>query len=173
MGVADEYPDLASLANELGEMVLGPSYWLVATELITPVLAVPNHNATFYGPVLQADGFEPQPGMTVTARIGDVICGQTALQEWQDTHVYVLQVASRKEVEGCGTEGAQLLLQIDGRSVGTVKVEHGGFIRIVVHAHSIEVCRAGAPECGQAAVKGSGYLCPLAAVEVKKIARIP
>ena len=134
--VADEHPDLAPLVNELDEMVLGPSYWLFATEVITPVLSVPDSNATaatvdqaadvlglppatFYGPVLQADGFDPLPGMTVTARIGAVTCGQATLQEWQGAIVYVLQVASRKEVEGCGTEGAPVLLEVDGRSLGT------------------------------------------------------
>ena len=135
--VLAEHPDLAPFVNALESLTLGPTYWLYATQVVTPMLAVPNPGlgaatasqdadvlglppATFYGPVGQMEGGQPQRDTTITARIGDAICGQSVVQEWQGKIVYKLQVASRKEVDGCGIEGAQVQLQVGSQSAGTV-----------------------------------------------------
>ncbi len=71
--------------------------------------------ATYYGVVSGGPGFVPIVGMTVNARIDDVLCGQDETYEHQGTIMYAIDVpaAGLDDLAGCGTSGAEIVIRIE------------------------------------------------------------
>lgn len=128
--VTQQHPELAGFVNDLQELEFGHAYWLYATQAITPYLgvalpqtegvlaaAVDLPPATFYGPLDGAGIVAPTIGMSVTAAIDDVQCGNGTVDQVNGQWVYKVQVAAAVANNGCGTLGAAVKLGIGGYAV--------------------------------------------------------
>ena len=115
-------PGAPAWVSDLDTFVFGRGYWISATEAITLFLkgtggeglasGFPNPPATYYGQVLSSAYFTPTPGLTVTAWVGDQLCGQALTREEGGLVVYVVSVRADDEVPGCGTPGRTVELRI-------------------------------------------------------------
>ncbi len=127
--VVAEHPDFADLVNDLEVLRFGHSYWLYATESITPYLAIANIDdavgaaavddvglppVTFYGPVAADERVALAAGMDVTAMVGDARCGRGTLVELNENLVYKVQVMAATHNNGCGSPGALVTFAVDG-----------------------------------------------------------
>ena len=116
--------EFSGLVNDLTDLEFGHSYYIYATEPITLYLGIPataNRQpmdveglelppATFYGEVVtQSNSFTPTVGMTVTAWVGDTVCGQTKIEPWQEKLAYKLQV---KNYSDC--RGTNIVFKVEG-----------------------------------------------------------
>lgn len=131
-------------ANTLTELEFGRGYWvnITSTEVITLYLSkdqaslnalnsaevqqttLPPPPAVFYGTVLASDGFIPEAGLDVIARIGDALCGRTTTRDVGGQIVYVVDVlsASSGSSAGCGTGGNQVTFEVEGMPMNTTGV---------------------------------------------------
>jgi len=73
--------------------------------------------ATYYGHIPDNLGFEPEVGMTVTAKIDDVLCGQTTTREVDGNIVYAITVYAQGdgELAECGKAGKFIDLSVGER----------------------------------------------------------
>jgi hypothetical protein len=130
---------LPEWANTLTDLEFGRGYWINITEATTihlgnaavatqaapapsaQLASLPTPPATFYGSVEAEEGFTPQAGMPVMAKVGDAVCGRTTTQEVDGQIVYVLDVlaASSGSSTGCGTTGSQVTFEVGGTPMGT------------------------------------------------------
>lgn len=129
VAVTAEHPQYAGLVNDLTYLESPRGYWLYATEGITLFLKVPAPGemtpqaaltpglppATFYGPVGATSGFTPTVGMTVTARIGAVVCGQGQVAAWNGDLAYRVMVAADTG-NGCGGSGRAVQFEVGGQA---------------------------------------------------------
>ncbi len=127
VAVTEEHPTYASWLNDLTELTLGNSYWLYATQTVTPYLALPGEEtwlrtsaapnplpATFYGPVAVTASFTPTAGMDVLATVDGVVCGQGSVDELDGSPVYQVQLRADTG-DGCGSAGRTVTLVVGGR----------------------------------------------------------
>jgi uncharacterized repeat protein (TIGR01451 family) len=129
--VLEQHPDYAALVNDLAALEFGRSYWLYATEAITPYLGVPSGGgsrlaaasadplpATFYGPLSATPHFTPAAGMTVTAYVGApfpndaAACGSGVVTDVAGLGLaYALQLAPDTG-DGCGAGGRAVAFSV-------------------------------------------------------------
>jgi len=84
-----------------------------------PPFALPP--ATLYGIVPARDGFVPMAGVTLTAFINGVACGQAVTLDYGGQIVYVLHVfAEGLGTEGCGASGRVVTVKAGATTLGTV-----------------------------------------------------
>ncbi|MCA9980129.1 MAG: hypothetical protein KDD89_04835, partial [Anaerolineales bacterium] len=129
--------------NSLRYLEFGYSYWVYATEPVTPYLGLPSSDAprvpsggnapvgastslaatphrglpaTYYGPVLT----NATAGDLLEARIGGEVCGTAVVQTQGEDLIYVLQVVADDGMNGCGVTGRVVALTLHGRGVGSV-----------------------------------------------------
>jgi len=125
--VLSAHPEYAGLVNDLSELTFGRSYWLYATQAITPYLGVPGEGesrvtintlsqppATFYGPVLPGAELTPAAGMRIRATINGIVCGEGQIEEWLGQWAYKVQVAADTG-DSCGAPGRWVQLWVNGR----------------------------------------------------------
>jgi hypothetical protein len=113
--------------NDLHEMKFGEAYWISVTQVITLQLGggsasalVSTANlqgppATYYGQVLARGGsFAPMEGMTVTAWINGVQCGQGRTLDMSGQVMYTLNVLADGPggVAGCGDLGRKVVFKV-------------------------------------------------------------
>ena len=126
--VIENQPEYAALVNDLTALEFGRAYWLHATQAITLYLGVAEESelprgtagtpglppATFYGPISATNKFTPTPGMTLTALIDGVVCGESSVISQGEQLVYKIQVAADSG-EGCGAAGRPVRFELDGQ----------------------------------------------------------
>jgi hypothetical protein len=115
-----------TLVNSLDRLEFGQGYWIYTTRPITMSLkggtdeqqpgsnlaqeTAPTPPATYFGFVEPAAGFDPVPGMPVTAMVDGVVCAHATLEPVGNTlgfvvHVPAAQSGSQEPGVGCGTPG--------------------------------------------------------------------
>jgi len=110
----------------------GEAYWIYLTEAVTlrlktgvsapqvqgmDALAPP---ATYYGSVQAGVDFTPQAGMTVTAWVNGVECGQGVTQSQGGEVVYTLNVETDGlNTPSCGVPGRTVSFEVEGVSMLT------------------------------------------------------
>jgi subtilisin-like proprotein convertase family protein len=124
-------PDIWGV-NDLSAFEYGRGYWINASQAITLHLqgptnasgGIPYPPATFYGSVQASPGFSPTAGMTLTAWIDDVQCGQGQTRNASDQIVYALDVlaADAGAAAGCGVPGRTVRFKMGGREMVTTAV---------------------------------------------------
>lgn len=94
--------------------------WVVWQGWAAPVAAIKigeggvGPPATYYGPVLAGSGFTPAAGMSVTAYIGSMLCGQTQTMLDAGQVVYSIQVeADDPLMTGCGAAGRVITFWVE------------------------------------------------------------
>ncbi|MGB0385858.1 MAG: FG-GAP repeat domain-containing protein [Ardenticatenaceae bacterium] len=123
--VADEFSDLV---NDLSHLQDGRGYSIYATEAITLYIAPGSHTrhqrttrgsqfppATYYGWITPNDSFQPTVGMTIKARIGDTVCGESTIQQLNGQLAYKLQVKAEDpfgQPNGCGTNQQTIVFEV-------------------------------------------------------------
>jgi len=122
-------PGAPAWVSDLDTFVFGRGYWISATEAITLYLkgtggegsqaGFPNPPATCYGQVLSSAYFTPTPGLTVTAWVGDQLCGQALTREEGGQVVYVVSVRADDEVPGCGDPGRAVTFRVGTQPIRT------------------------------------------------------
>ena len=75
--------------------------------------------ATVYGFVTGQDGNSLREGMTIRAKIGNVVCGESQLQRWQGQLAYVIQVKADSG-DGCGKIGRTINFEIEGQPLSFI-----------------------------------------------------
>lgn len=118
--------DVPDWVNTLETMTFGTGYWINVTQPVTVSLygvistteslasAIPSPPATYYDTVQASGDFVPTAGMTVTAWISPTLCGETQVQEQDDTLVFAIHVAPEAGgKQGCGTLGKSVTFQVD------------------------------------------------------------
>lgn len=134
--IAEHYPDAIPFIqqiNTLEQLTFGSSYWIHATEPITPYLPVPVVGddtvvraaeiamdfglppATFFGILKPTGTITPTVGMAVTATIDGQLCGESTVKSWQGTLSYSLSVVSSFEKAGCGDLGRNVVIAVGGQ----------------------------------------------------------
>jgi predicted nucleotidyltransferase len=111
-------PTAAQYVNTLNTLEFGKGYWINITDTTTLRLkgTAPAFDtaagfslppATYYGPVQAGGDFTPTPGMTVTAWINGVLCGQgqTLLDHGQVVYALQVMASSTEALSACGAEG--------------------------------------------------------------------
>jgi hypothetical protein len=113
--------------NDLATLEFG-TYWIYATQDVILSLKGPYGGALvnqpdsaepppaiFYGEVKASAVFTAQPGMMVTARMGDVVCGQTKVIEVDGLARYVIDVraVTKYGQAACGQVGGTITFSID------------------------------------------------------------
>jgi hypothetical protein len=75
--------------------------------------------AIFYGEVKSSPTFTAQPGMMVTAQMGNAICGQSQTIEADGTTRYVIDVRAVAQAgnPACGLVGGIITFAIDGHDL--------------------------------------------------------
>jgi len=123
--------------NDLLNLEYGNGYWINVSaaavlkfkgESSTAAPFAPDTNppfalppATLYGLVPARDGFVPMAGMTLTAFINGVACGQAVTRDYGGQVVYVLNVfADGMGSEGCGASGRVVTVKAGATTLGTV-----------------------------------------------------
>jgi hypothetical protein len=123
--VIRDHPQFTGLVNDLAELDFGRSYWLYATETVTPYLGVPAEAsprlvnlgpppATYYGWVEPWLYFEPQVGDAVKAWIDGNLCGTGVVVDSVNPSrlAYKIQVAADANGNGCGTSNRKVVFQV-------------------------------------------------------------
>lgn len=129
-------PDIQQGPDELSEMSFGNGYLIHMTKagtlqlrgsgaiteysalpVASPILRSPP--ALYFGAITsRVNDFTPQSGMTVTAKIGDTLCGQGKVVD--DSGGYVIKVrAAASGDESCGAHGRQVTFGVDDREAET------------------------------------------------------
>ncbi|MEM7130154.1 MAG: hypothetical protein AAF702_27740 [Chloroflexota bacterium] len=124
-----------SYVNSLNQLEWGQTYWISVTE--AALLEFPDSSSddlqaantfgnpptTYYGNILSTDTFTPAPGLTVSAFVGQTLCGRTTTQEFDGNVVYVITIyeADGGRWQGCGQQGASVRLEI-GEELGEMVV---------------------------------------------------
>jgi subtilisin-like proprotein convertase family protein len=118
--------------NDLHTLEFGEGYWISVTRAITLYLkgssglsvaaevdssSLQNPPATYYGMVLTGPGLMPTAGMTVTAWIGDNLCGQGQTLEMGNQVVYSINVFADDlgRAVGCGARGRIVAFKVGSR----------------------------------------------------------
>lgn len=124
VAVTVEHPTYAAWLNDLAALEFGRSYWIHATQPITPYLGLPGASAqslafnplptTFYGPVSATADFVPAEGMEVQARIGGAVCGSGTLEALAGELVYKVHVRADAG-DGCARAGQTVTFYIGGQ----------------------------------------------------------
>ena len=139
VAVTQEQPAYAAWLNDLTHLEFGRSYWLHATETITPYLGLPGagvQSATFnplptifYGPVSATAGFAPVAGMEVQATIGGALCGSGFIEMVGGAPAYKVQVRADAG-DGCARAGQTVMFHIGGRAFAeTFTLDGAGWTR--------------------------------------------
>jgi hypothetical protein len=117
--------------NDLTTLEFG-SYWVYATQDVTLSLKGPyggmvvNRLDTgeppptiYYGEIKSSPAFVVQPGMLVTAKMGDVICGRGKVIEVEGLAKYVIDVraVAQDGHAACGQRGGTITFAVDGQAV--------------------------------------------------------
>ncbi|MCB0036028.1 MAG: hypothetical protein KDE51_18485, partial [Anaerolineales bacterium] len=121
--VVNEQPAFAPLVNELTNLETNKGYWLYATEAITGYLGVAGANgldvanqqfppATYYGYVLPQEDFQPTAGMSISAWVNGVNCGQGKVELLDGQLAYTVQIESEDSSGRCGALGKAITFQI-------------------------------------------------------------
>ena len=124
------HPEFAKLVNDLPMLEFGKAYWLFADQAVTPYLGVPDpaqlasdsaqvdsleepfSPALLYGPFTGAAA-----GTQIEAWLGDRLCGQSQVIDWEGAPAYRLLVEAGQE-NGCGSPGQVIRLVVDGQVRG-------------------------------------------------------
>ncbi len=126
---------LPDWANTLSQLEFGRGYWININGATTIYLGdndaqrngaatqatMPPPPATFYGSIEPEEGFVPQTGMELLAKVGDSVCGRAVTQEIDGQVVYVMDVlaAGSGASAGCGSAGSRLSFELAGMPLGT------------------------------------------------------
>jgi hypothetical protein len=122
--------------NDLEELQYGHGYWINVSQPVTLYLqggrgsttgmgsSLPYPPATYYGQLLGAGSFAPEPGMAATAWVGDRACGQTLVVEEDGVAVYAIDVLADdgREAAGCGVPGRIVAFSIESFAMETTAV---------------------------------------------------
>jgi hypothetical protein len=121
--------------NDLNALSFGNGYWISATQPVTIHLSPPSSllpdpstsgfaplpPATFYGYVQTGNGFTPTVGMTVTASIGAVVCGQAVTVDAGSSQIgYAINVSDDNLLPGCGAAGQSVAFTVAGQPMSTM-----------------------------------------------------
>jgi hypothetical protein len=121
--------------NDLIALSFGNGYWISATQPVTIHLSPPSSllpdpatsgfaplpPATFYGYVQTGNGFTPTVGMTVTASIGAVVCGQAVTVDAGSSQIgYAINVSDDNLLPGCGAAGQSVAFTVAGQPMSTM-----------------------------------------------------
>ncbi|MEZ4867562.1 MAG: VCBS repeat-containing protein [Caldilineaceae bacterium] len=133
--VVMQHPTYAGLVNDLDQLTFGQSYWLYATQAITPYLAIAETlndrtvgaarladeptlpPATFYGPIEGGENLRLTAGMEITATVNGVLCGQGKVTPLNDLWAYKIQVAAAVNYNGCGSLGSTVHFVVASKAV--------------------------------------------------------
>lgn len=126
--VVDEHPEFSTLVNDLIDFEDGKSYWIHTTEPVNLYMAPGSGTrrrmhirgiefppATYYGWIMPNESFQPVVGMSVKARIGDIVCGEGTIEERNGQLAYKLQVKAENilgQANGCGTSQRQITFEV-------------------------------------------------------------
>ncbi len=128
--VATEYPDFAPWINDLSTLQFGHTYWLYATQAITPYLQIGTANgidaaaaatnsllppATYFGPITGDDMLTLSDGMVLIATVNGQACGQGTLLQLAGSWVYKIQVAAAVQGNYCGVPGDSITFLLNDR----------------------------------------------------------
>jgi hypothetical protein len=106
-----------------------------ATSLHSAEAQPPSPPNRFFGSVT-LDGAAAAGGTVVSAEIGGVECGSTAVAVGE-TYAYVLDVVSDGEISGCGTAGATITFLVGGNAADqTATYTSGDFTQLDLTASS-------------------------------------
>ncbi len=130
--VATEYPTYAPWVNDLSTLHFGHTYWLYATQAITPYLQIGMANgidaaaaatnallppATYFGPITGDGTMTLTDGMVLSATIDGTVCGQGALMQLAGSWVYKIQVAAAAQNNHCGAPGEPITFSLNDRVI--------------------------------------------------------
>jgi hypothetical protein len=125
-------PQVPGWVNDLSDLQFGESYWIYLTKSILLKLqgagfmepnqapTQPEPPATYYGPVLPFENFEPKEGMEVLAWTEGVVCGRGVTRLVNGQVVYTLHVLSNGQTTGCGKAGAMVHFQVNDYKMAAV-----------------------------------------------------
>ena len=112
-----EHPEFVSVINTLAELHPLQSYWIYATETITPLIQpfdqvgaarssqIQLPPATFYGEIHATTDFVV--GDKVEAQINGTICGESTIESVNNSLAYTIQVRA-DHGDGCGVDGREI-----------------------------------------------------------------
>ncbi len=125
--------------NDLITLEFNQTYWISVTQAITLYLqgagtqinlasdsqlqavdGLPFPPTVYYGRALANEHFTPTAGMDVSAWVDGQLCGQAQTQEVAGEIVYVVKVLAETQSPGCGSNGDQVSLGLDGQPVGPI-----------------------------------------------------
>lgn len=130
-------------ANTLTHLEFGRGYWLnvngaptlflgddtVTSASFTSGIGVQQVNlppppATYYGTVAPQEGFTPEAGLELLAKMDGIVCGRTLTQEFDGQIVYVVDVLATGTgpSAGCGAPGSRVTFEVSGVTLGTTAV---------------------------------------------------
>ncbi|MCB0032859.1 MAG: hypothetical protein KDE51_02475, partial [Anaerolineales bacterium] len=127
--VTGDHPQFEPLLNTLEQLEFGKGYWLYATEEITAYLAVAGSNssldvanqqfppATYYGYLLPYEDFQPTVGMSVTAWVEGVNCGEGSVESLNGQLAYTIQIQAEDVSGNCGAAEKAVTLQVGSWTV--------------------------------------------------------
>jgi hypothetical protein len=118
--------------NDLHFLEFGQGYWISVTQPITLYLkggsgstvsteaaasGAQSPPATYYGKVLDGDGFTPAPGMVVAAWVDGNACGQGETLEVGGEVVYSVNVFAdgSRQAAGCGAPGRVVTFEVSSQ----------------------------------------------------------
>ncbi|MFZ4663362.1 MAG: FG-GAP repeat domain-containing protein [Caldilineaceae bacterium] len=125
-------PPFDGMVNTLRRLDYGKGYWIYATQAVVLYLGIgsasveetadendltsaPLAPATYYGWITPSASFTPTIGMTVTALIDNVVCGETSITTIEGQLAYALAVAADDagdESGGCGVSGKNVIFKV-------------------------------------------------------------
>jgi hypothetical protein len=125
-------PPFDGMVNTLRRLDYGKGYWIYATQAVVLYLGIgsasveetadendltsaPLAPATYYGWITPSASFTPTIGMTVTALIDNVVCGETSITTIEGQLAYALAVAvddAGDESGGCGVSGKNVIFKV-------------------------------------------------------------
>jgi hypothetical protein len=132
--LADKHPQLAEYLNDLDVLEFGKTYWIKVKRDTDFYFGVYDGNARLeatadtelppnlvYGYVNATDNYAPEVGTTLTAYVGDTVCGETTIDELDGQLVYKLQVTADNALNpnNCGNTGRVVRIQDGERTVGS------------------------------------------------------
>lgn len=115
-------------ANDLTGLSYGKGYWInvigaqmmVTTVVTDPLNTIPQRPSTFYTTLVASESFTPTAGMTVTAKIGAAVCGQTLTRAVDGNVVFSIHVLAASSTRPtCGSPGAQISFDVGGYQLPT------------------------------------------------------
>lgn len=125
--------DAPAWVNTLTRLEYGRAYWINITGSImsapqgsrprdnVPQASIPQPPTTFYGEVLPGPDFAPAEGMTILARVNDIVCGRAQTQQRDGKIVYVVDVEADDGdgYAGCGVPGRLVTFEVNSRKVSS------------------------------------------------------